>query len=462
MRHLFTRPPDILGPPRSPHRNSLQYLFTRPPWQISMQNSLRSPDIPGPPRSPHRSSLQDLFTRPLRSPGIPGPPRSLHRSSLYKISSQAPNERSLYKSSLRSPVIAGPPRSLNRSSLQDLFTRPLWEISLQELSTRTLHKTSMRDLYTRTLYKISSQDPQMRHLYTRSPDIPTPPRSLHKTSMRDLYTRSPDIPGPLRSPHYKISSKDLDQDPIHRKYREGCADEIKRHRATARAIRHAQTPQRVARAETKNAPGWAPATFHQQNEHRATARATLTTILHTSQNPHVLHISRFPKIDTARRRERASEMDLVKNTFRADEMQIHDLEGNFSPEGLPKKPNASAHTTDLHQMLFPYRKNPIVWPHCLGKKTQKGWLMKSMDFQWFSDPKKNWGSSTMGRWFLEALGPRPSSPRVGTAISSCPTERTSFGTAIFRGVSVKQKSGDLKNAKVGASSQSPKKRCWKK
>ena len=73
----------------------------------------------------------------------------------------------------------------------------------------------------------------MRYLYTRSPDIPGPPRSelstrsLHKTSMRDLYTRSPDIPGPLRSSHYKISSKDLDQDPTRRKYREGCADEIK-------------------------------------------------------------------------------------------------------------------------------------------------------------------------------------------------------------------------------------------
>ena len=98
-------------------------------------------------------------------------------------------------------------------------------------------------------------------------------------------------------------------------------------------------------------------------------RATLTTILHTSQNPHVLHISRFPKIDTARRRERTSEMDLVKTPFRAGEMQIFDLEGTFPRKGLPKKPNASAHTTDLHQMLFYYRKNPIVWPHCLGKNS---------------------------------------------------------------------------------------------
>ena len=51
---------------------------------------------------------------------------------------------------------------------------------------------------------------------------------------------------------------------------------------------------------------------------------------------------------------------------RAGKMQIFDLEGNFSPEGLPKKPNTSAHTTDLHQRLFSFRKNPIVRPHCLG------------------------------------------------------------------------------------------------
>ena len=113
--------------------------------------------------------------------------------------------------------------------------------------------------------------------------------------MRDLYTRSPDIPGPLRCPHYKISSKDLDQDPTRRKYREGCADEIKigtalqrersdthelrrglhepkqkmpqaerqRHSISkmstallwlARAIRHAQSPERVAFANIKSAP----------------------------------------------------------------------------------------------------------------------------------------------------------------------------------------------------------------
>ena len=100
--------------------------------------------------------------------------------------------------------------------------------------------------------------------------------------------------------------------------------------------------------------------------HHLQVRATLTTILNTSQNPHVLHISRFPKIDTARRRERTSIKDLVGAPFRAGEMHFHDLEGNFSPRGSPKKPDPSAHTTDLHQVLFFCRKNPMVWPHCLG------------------------------------------------------------------------------------------------
>ena len=221
-----------------------------------------------------------------------------------------------------------------------------------------------------------------------------------------------------------------------------------RHRATARAIRHARTPQKVARPEKKNAPRWAPATFLHQNEHGARARAirhaqtpqrvafanmksaprhsetqkirvptapwrqppntkydfsmfcdtstapatkkwvrgirspvtatrndvdiaesnsttvsrnelfeqiktdlkstkycacqlewtfcttskkraTLATILHIAQNPHVLHISRFPEIDTARRRERTSETDLARPTFGADEMQISMSRDNF-------------------------------------------------------------------------------------------------------------------------------------
>ena len=354
----------------------------------------------------------------------------------------------------------------------------------------------MRDLCTRALYKISSQDPQkdisIQDLRISLDLLGLFTGALYKISSQNLYERS----------LYKISwypwtseissLQDLFKRPLSgsntQKVPRGLRGRNQnRHRATARAIPHAQTPQRVARAETKNAPGWAPATFHQQNEHGATARAIrhaqspervafaniksaprhsetqkirvptapwrqnyntkcdfsmfcdastapatkkwvrgirspvtatrndvniadpnsttvsqnehfelsktdfkstkycachekwrffitsnfeqpFTTILHTSQNPHVLHISGFPKIDTARRRERTSEMDLVKNTFRAGEMHFFDLEGNFSARGSPKKPDPSVHTTDLHQMLFTYRKNPIVWPHCLGKK----------------------------------------------------------------------------------------------
>ena len=240
MRHLYTRSPDIPGLSRSPHRSSLQDLFTRPPCEISIQDRLISLDLLGLftralyrissqdlyERSLYKSSLQDLLTRRLwghlytRAPQIPGLPRSPHRSSLqdpvtspiwnisiqdllasldllglftgalYKISSQDLYERSLYK-----------------SSLQDLFTRPLWEISVHELSTRSLHKTSMRDLFRRALCKISSQD-----LYERS---------LYKSSLQDLFRRplwdisiqdlriSLDLLGLFTGVLYKISSQDL-------------------------------------------------------------------------------------------------------------------------------------------------------------------------------------------------------------------------------------------------------------
>ena len=223
MKHLYTRSPGIPRPPGSLHRSSLQDLFTRPLWEISIQELST--------RSLHKTPMRDLYTR-----------------ALYKISSQ-----DLYE------------RSLQKSSLQDLFTRPLWEISIQELSTRSLHKTSMR------------------YLHTRSPDIPGPPRSLHRSSLQDLFTR------PLweRSLHkiswYPWTSEIFSLQDLFKRPRSGSNTQKvprglrgrnqNRHRATPRAIRHARTPQRVARAETKNAPGWAPATFHQQNEHGATARA---------------------------------------------------------------------------------------------------------------------------------------------------------------------------------------------
>ena len=166
MRHLYTRSPDIPGPPRSPHRSSLQDLFTRPPWKIST--------------------------------GAP-----------YKISSQDLYERSLYK-----------------SCLQDLFTGPLYETSLYKIP-----------WYPWT-YKIS--------WYPWASEI---------SSLQDLFKRSRSGSNTQKAPR---GLRGRNQN---------------RHRATARGIRHAQTPQRVARAETKYAPGWAPATFHQQNEHGATARA---------------------------------------------------------------------------------------------------------------------------------------------------------------------------------------------
>ena len=124
------------------------------------------PDIPGPPRFPHRGSLQDLFTRPLWEISIQDPLISLNLlilfiGALYKIPSQDLYERYLYK-----------------SSLQDLFTRPPWEISLQELSTRSLHRTP----YETSLNKSSQQD-----LFTGPPNE----TSLRKSSLQDLFTGPP-------------------------------------------------------------------------------------------------------------------------------------------------------------------------------------------------------------------------------------------------------------------------------
>ena len=240
MKHLYTRSPGIPRPPGSLHRSSLQDLFTRPLWEISIQELST--------RSIHKTSMRDLFT-----------------TALYKISSQDLNERSLYN-----------------SSLQDLFARPQWEISSEELSARSLHKTSMRDLYTRALYKISSQDlyeiSLLQDLRISLDLLGLLTGALYKISSQDLHVRS----------LYKISwypwtSEIFSLQDLFKRPRSGSNTQKvprglrgrnqNRHRATARAIRHARTPQRVARAETKNAPGWAPATFHQQNEHGATARA---------------------------------------------------------------------------------------------------------------------------------------------------------------------------------------------
>ena len=173
MRHPYTRSPDIPGPARSLHRSSLQDVFTRPLW-----------------KSQYKSSLQDLFTRPLWEISI----QELTTRSLD------PQMRDLFT------------RALYKISSQD----PIWDISIQELSTRSLHRTPIWDisiqdllisldllgLLTGALYKISSQDLHERSLYKsslRSPGIPGPPRSLHRSSLQDLFT----------SPIWEISLQEL-------------------------------------------------------------------------------------------------------------------------------------------------------------------------------------------------------------------------------------------------------------
>ena len=365
----------------------------------------------------------------------------------------------------------------------------------------------MRDLYTSALYKISSQDPHMRHLYTRSPDIPGPPRSPHRSSLQDLFTRLPweiSIQELSKISWYPWASEISSLQDLFKRLQSGSNTQKvprglrgrnqNRHRATARAIRHAQTPQRVAGAETKNAPGWAPATFHQQNEHGATARAirhaqspekvafaniksaprhsetqkitvptapwrqnyntkcdfsmfcdastapatkkwvrgirspvtatwndvniadpNSTTVSQRqfhktgisspprqtsrapntapatknddfspppiSSNPyddfaHLPKPSRFAHFRISENRHGAQARTHLRNGPRQEHVSrrrnaFFRSRGNFSPRGSTQNRGTDAHTTDLHQMLFSYRKNPIVWPHCLGKKSLK-------------------------------------------------------------------------------------------
>ena len=552
MKHLYTRSPGIPRPPGSLHRSSLQDLFTRPLWEISIQELST--------RSLHKTSMRDLYTRALYKISSQDLyERSLQKSSLqdlftrplWEISIQELSTRSLQKTSMRylytrSPDIPGPPRSLHRSSLQDLFTRPLWEISIQDLlisldlwdllTTRSLQKTSARiqhaestervartsslqDLFTRPLWEISIQElstrslhkTSMRYLFTRSPDIPGPPRSLHRSSLQDLFTRplweisiqdlliSLDLWDLLTTrslqktsiriqhaestervartksksaPRYsesdptrtnsaegcasrnkkcpRLSASDIpsakwarrysQSDPTRTKSREGCICKHKigtapqrdsKNQSSDRTLtselqyemqffdvlwrKYCACHEKMSPRHTKSCNCHAKWCQHSRSKfddsftkrafralqdrlqehqilrlprkmtifHHLQFRATLTTILHTSQNPHVLHISGFPKIDTARRRERTSEMDLVGAPFRAGEMQIFDLEGTFPREGSTNLPHTDPHTTDLHQMLFHYRKNPIVWPHCLGNKKNPIKRSSSSDPSWF-------------------------------------------------------------------------------
>ena len=402
MRHLYTRSPDIPGPPKSLHRSSLQNLFTRPLWEISIQELST--------RSLHKTSMRDLYTRAL---------------SLCKISSQDPHMRYLYT---RSPDIPGPPRSLHRSSLQDLFTRPLREISIQDLlisrdlwdllTTRSLQKTSIRIQHAESTERVARTKSKSAPRDSESdPTRTNPAEGCTSRNKKCPRLSASDIPSAKWARRYSHS------DPTRTKSREGCICKHKIGTAPQRDSKNQNSDrtltselqyemrffdilrrkycachEKMSPRHTKSCNCHAKWCQHSRSEfddsftkrafralqdklqehqilrlprkmtifHDLQFRATLTTILHTSQNPHVLHISGFPKIDTARRRERTSEMDLVAAPFRAGEMHFFDLDHNFSPRGSPKNPHASAHTTDLHQMLFSYRKNPIVWPHCLG------------------------------------------------------------------------------------------------
>ena len=410
MKHLYTRSPGIPRPPGSLHRSSLQDLFTRPLWEISIQELST--------RSLHKTSMRDLFRR-----------------ALCKISSQDLYEISLYK-------ISGYPwRSLHRSSLQDLFTRPLWEISIQDLlisldlwdllTTRSPQKTSIWTQHAESTERVARTKSKSAPRYSESD--PTRANSAEGCTSRNKKCprlSASDIPSAKWARRYSQS------DPTRTKSREGCVCKHKIGTAPQRDSKNQSSDstltselqyemrffdvlwrkycachEKMSPRHTESCNCHAKWCQHSRSEfddsftkrafralqdrlqehqilrlprkmtifHHLQFRATLTTILHTSQNPHVLHISGFPKIDTARRRERTSEMDLVAAPFRAGEMHFFDLDHNFSPRGSPKNPHASAHTTGLHQMLFSYRKNPIVWPHCLGKKNicHFFWVMRS-------------------------------------------------------------------------------------
>ena len=119
---------------------------------------------------------------------------------------------------------------------------------------RHLHTRSPRGLFTGALYKISSQDLYERSLYK----ISWYPWTSEMSSLQDLFKRRRSASNTQKVPR---GLRGRNQN---------------RHRATARAIRRARTPQRVARAKTKNAPGWAPATFRQQNERGAYSQSDPT------------------------------------------------------------------------------------------------------------------------------------------------------------------------------------------
>ena len=173
--------------------SSLQDLFTRTPYETSLYkissfpwtSLISSHELST--RSLHKISTKDFYEKSLLQDLLP---RSLHKTSIR----QDPNERSLYKISwylwASRQDLYERSLSLFKSSLQDLVTRPLWEIPIQDL----LISLDLLDLFIGALYK-----PDMKDLFARFPDIPGPPRSLHKNSLQNLVT------GPL----WEISLQEL-------------------------------------------------------------------------------------------------------------------------------------------------------------------------------------------------------------------------------------------------------------
>ena len=143
MRGPSTRSPDLLVTlnllPRPLLEISSQELPTRLLHKTSMRNlGTKSPDISGPPGKTSEKDLlkgAPVWDIPIQDPLISLDLLGLFTGALYKISSQDPYERSLYKSSLQD-LFTGPPyeTSLYKSSLQDLFTGPPYETSLYKIS----------------------------------------------------------------------------------------------------------------------------------------------------------------------------------------------------------------------------------------------------------------------------------------------------------------------------------------
>jgi len=235
---------------------SLQKLSIRALWQDLCKGPLGkiSNDLCA-------KALYKLSERGLLS--SPYPRRSLLARSVSEISAQA-----LYRSSL-GKISTG---LYAMSLLQDLYKRSLGKISAQapyrrslafeEISVQALYKTSfgkisVRDFLARSLYKISIRALCTRSPYKRSPRQDLCASSLQKTSSRSLRKISLTLKA-TRSDTSKVTRRLLERsrnehratrersDPrkATRRLRERSQNS---HRATARAIRHAQSDERVER-----------------------------------------------------------------------------------------------------------------------------------------------------------------------------------------------------------------------